>query len=151
MKPLTLMAALALAAALAGAFAWSRFGGMEGTSPARLAMGKQLYDANCAACHGIDLEGEPDWQRRRADGTLPAPPHDATGHTWHHADDLLFAITKQGTAALAPAGYKTNMMGFGDHLSDDQIRAVLDYIKSRWPEKIRAAQADITKHSRAAD
>lgn len=151
MKPVALIATLALAATLAGIFALMRFGGADGPSPARLAMGKQLYDANCAACHGIELEGEPAWQRRRADGTLPAPPHDATGHTWHHSDDLLFDITKRGTAALAPAGYKTNMPGFGDSLSDDQIRAVLDYIKSRWPEQIRAAQADISKRSRAAD
>ncbi len=150
MKPLALIAALALAAFLAGVFAWNRLGGTDGPSPERLALGRQLYDANCAACHGIELEGEPDWQRRRADGTLPAPPHDETGHTWHHPDELLFDITKQGTAAFAPAGYKTNMIGFADTLSDDQIRAVLDYIKSRWPEKIRARQADISKRSQAA-
>lgn len=151
MKPLVPIAAAALAATLVGAFAVVRLGGTDGPSPERLAMGRQLYGANCAACHGIDLEGEPDWQGRRADGTLPAPPHDETGHTWHHPDHLLFDITKQGTAAFAPAGYKTTMVGFGDRLSDDQIHAVLDYIKSRWPEKIRAAQADISKRSRAAD
>lgn len=151
MKPWVLITALALAATFIGAFALFRLGGTDGASPERLAMGRQLYHANCAACHGSDLEGEPDWQGRRADGTLPAPPHDESGHSWHHPDHLLFAITKQGTAAFAPADYKTNMPGFGDRLSDDQIRAVLDYIKSRWPEKIRAAQADISRRSRAAD
>ena len=115
--------------------------------PQRLAMGKALYDQHCAACHGADLEGEPNWQQRRADGTLPAPPQDASGHTWHHPDQQLFDITKQGLAPFAGADYKTNMKGFGEVLSDDEIWAVLDYIKSRWPEEIRARQAEVTRRA----
>jgi mono/diheme cytochrome c family protein len=122
--------------------------GGEGTPSAeRLALGRQVYEAHCAACHGVDLEGEPDWRRRRADGTLPAPPHDASGHTWHHPDEQLFAITKHGTAAFAPPGYKTTMTGYAELLSDEEIRATLDYIKSYWPEDIRARQAEITRRA----
>jgi mono/diheme cytochrome c family protein len=110
----------------------------------KLEEGRQVYLAHCAACHGAELEGEPNWRRRRADGTLPAPPHDANGHTWHHADAQLFEITKFGTAALIGGDYKSNMGGYEGVLSDAEIRAVLDFIKSRWPPEIRARQAEIT-------
>ncbi|MHA1597281.1 MAG: c-type cytochrome [Alphaproteobacteria bacterium] len=105
-----------------------------------VAMGKAVYADNCAACHGVNLEGQPNWQVKNADGTLPAPPHDATGHTWHHADSLLFKITKDGGQAGAPAGFTSAMPGFKDSLSDAEIWAVLAYIKSRWPEAARKRQ-----------
>ena len=54
--------------------------------------GEKIYQAQCASCHGPNLEGQPDWRTRDANGFLPAPPHDATGHTWHHADDLLLSL-----------------------------------------------------------
>jgi len=130
-----------------GAIVLGLFGGDGKLSAERLALGRQVYEANCATCHGADLEGEPDWRKRRADGTLPAPPHDATGHTWHHPDEQLFAITKQGTAAFAPAGYKTTMTGYAGVLSDEEIRAALDYIKSRWPEDIRTRQAEASRRA----
>ncbi|MDQ2090743.1 cytochrome c [Marimonas arenosa] len=103
------------------------------TDPQAVALGEQLYAEYCAACHGTDLEGEPDWRVRDEDGYLPAPPHDATGHTWHHPDEQLFLITKHGTAALVGGDYQSRMMGFGDVLTDDDILAVLAYIKSTWP------------------
>ncbi len=130
-----------------GAIVLGLFGSEGKSSAERLALGRQVYEAHCAACHGAELEGEPDWRSRRADGTLPAPPHDATGHTWHHPDAQLFDITKQGTAAFAPAGYKTTMTGFAEVLSDEEIRATLDYIKSRWPEDIRTRQAEATRRA----
>jgi mono/diheme cytochrome c family protein len=78
--------------------------------------------------------------RRNADGLLPAPPHDATGHTWHHSDRQLMRIVRDGLAAIAP-GYRTSMQPFGSILDDSEIKAVLDYIKSTWPERERAFQA----------
>ena len=106
--------------------------------------GAALYAEHCAACHGANLEGQPNWRTRKSDGRLPAPPHDETGHTWHHPDALLFAITKHGTEAMSTSDYKSDMPGFGDILSDTEIQAVLDYIKSRWPEEIQRRQATIT-------
>jgi mono/diheme cytochrome c family protein len=106
--------------------------------------GAALYAKHCAACHGTDLEGQPNWRTRRQDGRLPAPPHDETGHTWHHPDQVLFAVTKHGTAAMTSPNYKSDMRGFGDVLSDREIWAVLDFIKSRWPEEIRKRQATIS-------
>ena len=108
--------------------------------------GAALYQEYCASCHGANLEGEPNWQTRKADGTLPAPPHDETGHTWHHDDEMLFLYTKLGGEAFLASrgieGFKSGMTGFGDILSDDEIRAVLDWIKSQWPEDIRRIQAE---------
>ncbi len=109
-------------------------------NPKQVALGRQVYEAHCASCHGANLEGQPEWRSRRSDGKMPAPPHDASGHTWHHTDEALFKVTRDGLAAMAGAGYETDMPGFKDRLSDDQIRAVIAYIKSRWPSNIRARQ-----------
>jgi mono/diheme cytochrome c family protein len=106
------------------------------TDPDVVARGRAIYADHCAACHGADLEGQPDWRQPDPDGYLPAPPHDATGHTWHHPDALLFEITKYGTEAVVGGGYRSNMRGFGDTLSDAEIVAVLAYIKSTWPPRI---------------
>ena len=98
------------------------------------ASGERLYLDNCASCHGANLEGQPDWRERLPTGRLPAPPHDASGHTWHHSDRQLFRIVKEGLEAIVP-GYETDMPAFGGVLSDEEIRAVLDYIKGTWPER----------------
>lgn len=64
---------------------------------------------------------------------MPAPPHDESGHTWHHPDQLLFAIVKGGLVPpYAPAAYESDMPAFAGKLSDEQIWAVLAYIKSHW-------------------
>ncbi len=101
-----------------------------------VAQGRVIYADHCAACHGADLQGEPDWRMRDADGYMPAPPHDETGHTWHHPDAQLFALTKYGVAALVGQGYRSRMPGYEGVLSDDEILAVLAYIKSTWPDRV---------------
>lgn len=99
-------------------------------SAERLGRGRAIYAANCASCHGAKLEGQPDWKNRLPSGRMPAPPHDISGHTWHHPDGVLFRITKEGPADVVGGGYQSDMPGFADVLSDDEIRAVLDFIKS---------------------
>lgn len=74
---------------------------------------------------------------------MPAPPHDERGHTWHHSDRELFTITKRGVGGVV-AGYESDMPAYGDVLSDDEIAAVLAFIKSTWPERQRDVQARIT-------
>jgi len=101
-----------------------------------VARGQPIYEQHCASCHGRDFKGQPDLKSRNERGRLPAPPHDETGHTWHHDDDVLFEVTKFGMAKHAPPGYQSDMPGFGDRLSDEEIVAALAYIKSRWPEAI---------------
>ena len=113
-----------------------------------IALGKQVYDANCAACHGAKLEGQPDWRTRRDDGHLPAPPHDPSGHTWHHPDQVLFEITKHGVQRFAGKDYASDMPAFEGRLSDEEIRAVLAWIKDSWPQDIRRKQAEIDARAR---
>ena len=108
-----------------------------------IALGRDLYAQNCASCHGAKLEGQPDWKRRLENGRMPAPPHDESGHTWHHSDQNLFTITKRGVGGVVP-GYESDMPAFGEILSDAEITAVLAFIKSTWPERQRESQARIT-------
>ena len=99
--------------------------------------GRSLYALHCASCHGANLEGQPNWRSRDSEGYLPAPPHDETGHTWHHADSLLFEITKYGLEGRVSQDYKSRMPGYAGVLTDSEIIAVLSFIKSQWPEKIQ--------------
>ncbi|MEQ8400243.1 MAG: cytochrome c [Roseitalea porphyridii] len=111
-----------------------------------VARGEALYEANCASCHGISLKGEPNWQTRRPDGLMPAPPHDETGHTWHHPDRVLFEITKYGVARAANLdGYQSAMQDYEGVLSDAEIIAVLSYIKSTWPAEIRQSHDELNR------
>lgn len=114
--------------------------GADASNPQLVALGDILYQQHCASCHGAELEGQPNWKIRDENGFLPAPPHDETGHTWHHPDEQLFEITRIGTEAFVGRGYRSNMIGFGDQLDDSEIWAVLAYIKSRWPARIQNAQ-----------
>ena len=103
---------------------------------AAVAQGSELYQDYCASCHGAQLEGQANWRDRDAEGYLPAPPHDASGHTWHHPDSQLLEITRKGTAALVGNGYVSQMQGYEDILSEDEMLAVLAYIKSTWPLEV---------------
>ncbi|MDO9253753.1 MAG: c-type cytochrome [Hydrogenophaga sp.] len=114
-----------------------------------LEQGRKVYVAQCASCHGINREGQANWRERGADGRLPAPPHDETGHTWHHPDELLFRITKEGVAQAAGLqDYESNMPTYGATLSDADIVAVLSWIKSQWPADIQATHDGINRQAR---
>jgi S-disulfanyl-L-cysteine oxidoreductase SoxD len=108
--------------------------------------GKDIYVSHCAVCHGANLEGQPEWRERRPNGRLPAPPHDETGHTWHHPDAVLIDIIQNGLVPgrTAPKGYESDMPAYRQALSDTDITAVLAYIKSTWPSEILARQKEMT-------
>jgi len=112
--------------------------------PTLVARGKVVYSERCASCHGANLEGQPNWRQRLPNGRLPAPPHDVTGHTWHHSDRQLFDMVKNGTAAMMP-GYETDMPAYKDTLSDADIWAVLSLIESTWPADIRERQTRMNR------
>lgn len=144
-----LLAALVLLA-LGGALLvqWLAPGGgrADPHNAAQVATGKQLYGKYCVACHQSRLQGQPDWEKRLPSGRMPAPPHDESGHTWHHPDQVLFGIIRNGLVPpYAPKGYASDMPAFGDQLSDDQIWALLAFIKSHWSAKIQAWQEDKTR------
>ena len=148
-RPALVAGAAAIGVAVAAAavlLAWPR------DDPARIAAGRAVYDRHCASCHGAQLEGEPNWREKKPTGRMPAPPHDATGHTWHHPDAVLVGITKFGLVPgkYAPPGYESDMPGFGGALSDEEILAVVAYIKSTWPDEIRRAQSEANERARRA-
>ena len=109
------------------------------TNPVALEKGRAIYATYCASCHGAHLEGQDDWQRPLADGSYPAPPQDASGHTWHHSDTELFVMVRDGSD-VGTANLVSTMPGFGKTLSESDIIAVLGFIKSQWPPDVRAAQ-----------
>jgi mono/diheme cytochrome c family protein len=96
--------------------------------PEQITLGQTVYTQSCATCHGVNLEGKPKWQVPLANGSLPAPPHDSTGHTWHHSDDILIDIIANG----GDPKYNSQMPAFKDQLTSEQVAAVLEFIKSRW-------------------
>lgn len=111
--------------------------------PERVAQGQVLYDQYCAGCHGSDGQGQPDWKTPNDDGSYNPPPHDVTGHTWHHSDDLLLDLIANG--GTFP---QTKMPAFGDQLTDEEILAILEYLKTWWGPVERAFQWQVTWQSR---
>lgn len=148
-----------VALVFAGMLFW--LAGCDGPAPASpsqlrpddaevVALGAKVYANHCASCHGMRLEGQPDWRLRDAAGRLPAPPHDASGHTWHHPDEVLFRITKLGVAKAANLqGYDSAMPAYEGVLTDAEIVAVLSWIKSRWPGDIRRQHDEVNAAAQA--
>ena len=112
-------------------------------------LGQNIYSENCASCHGAKLEGQKDWMFRLPDGLMPAPPHDETGHTWHHSDKYLFMITKYGIEDIIGQKYPNNMPAYKDILSDKEIISVLSYIKSTWPNKVKKIHDQINNREKS--
>lgn len=113
-----------------------------------VSLGQKIYLQNCASCHGVKLEGQKNWQTRDDEGYLLAPPHDETGHTWHHTDEYLFLMTKYGIEKIIGKKYPNNMPAYEDILSDKEIIAVLSFIKSSWPKKIQEIHNNINRRSK---
>ena len=116
--------------------------------------GRVVFATNCAVCHGVGGEGQPDWRVKKEDGTLPSPPLNGDGHTWHHADGLLYRIVSQGGKIFEDPNnpsFKSGMPAFGDRLSHEEIIAAFTYIKSLWGDKtigglsIRESQELVSK------
>jgi mono/diheme cytochrome c family protein len=151
-RPAVVAMGVALMAAGLGGLAafFERWGGDVGAEKAVLVEGRTLYSQYCARCHGANLEGQRDWTGRLPSGRLPAPPHDASGHTWHHSDRVLFEITKKGPAAVVGSDYESDMPAFDGVLTDEQIRAVLAFIKSTWPERERRFQETVSQSDKKA-
>ena len=110
-----------------------------------VAVGQAIYVKQCARCHGDDLQGQPNFRQRLPNGKMPAPAHDETGHTWHHADWQLFEITKTGRQPFRPPEYETDMPAYKDILTDEEIWAVLAFIKNSWPVNIQERQSEFSR------
>ena len=102
--------------------------------------GQEVFASTCAACHGEAGEGQPNWHIRNENGTFPAPPLNGDGHTWHHADGLLYRIVSQGgkiQESPSIPSFKSAMPAFGELLSHEEIIATLEYVKDLWSGKTK--------------
>jgi mono/diheme cytochrome c family protein len=125
--------------------------GIDVKNAKQVAQGKLLYAQECGSCHGMSLQGQTrNWRQRLPDGSLPAPPHNSSGHTWHHPDEILFEVTKFGRLKSARSTVRSNMPMFEKKLSDENIWAVLSFIKSTWPVDISQRHNDLNTRYRAS-
>lgn len=99
-------------------------------------LGKVVYAANCASCHGENAESTPNWRETDDQGQYPPPPLNGTAHTWHHSMDILRRTVNEGGAKLGGL-----MPAFGHVLQDGEVDAVIAYVQSLWPDKIYATWA----------
>ena len=100
--------------------------------------GQEIFASICAACHGVKGEGQPNWHIPNEDGSLPAPPLNGDGHTWHHGDGLLYRIVSEGGGFLevpSVSNFKSGMPAFEEQLSHGELVAVITYIKTLWAGK----------------
>lgn len=114
------------------------------TNPEAYTLGQQVYIQNCASCHGENGEGQfPDAPMQPdSTGRIGAPPHNGEGHTWHHDDELLYQIVREGGMGNAQMFYP--MPAFGEQLSEEEIEAVIFYIRTFWTEEQRQSQQAIS-------
>ncbi|MFV1998216.1 MAG: cytochrome c [Acidiferrobacterales bacterium] len=104
--------------------------------------GLQLYRANCASCHGDQGQGAPNWQQSGTDGKLPPPPLNGTGHAWHHPMPVLVSTIKNGTRRIGG-----NMPPWQEKLTDTEIRAIIAWLQSRWPDELYQAWARMDREA----
>jgi S-disulfanyl-L-cysteine oxidoreductase SoxD len=66
--------------------------------------------------------------------------------TWHNPDELLFRITKFGVAKAANLkDYESAMPANEGTLGDEEIVAVLSWIKSQWPADVRSHHDELNR------
>ena len=99
--------------------------------------GAELFQQNCAVCHGANAEGTSDWKKTDANGNYPPPPLDGSAHAWHHSIPQLVRSIKEGGVKLGGV-----MPPFADKLSDQDVLAVIAYFQSKWPDEIYAGWHD---------
>ena len=105
---------------------------IDKTSQAQNNLGKALYQANCAFCHGDKLQGQPHWNKIYIEGKRPAPPLNASGNITLLSNRELFEVTKYGGQPFAPPGYINEMPAFEMLLKDSEIWAILAFLRAEF-------------------
>ena len=111
----------------------------------QVARGAKVFRQNCAACHGANAEGAPNWQKPGPDGKYPAPPLNGTAHAWHHPIASLKDTIRNGTARIGGS-----MPPWKDKLSEADIEAAIAWFQSHWPDELYTAWARMDEESRGA-
>jgi mono/diheme cytochrome c family protein len=108
--------------------------------PPLVKSGAAIYRQSCASCHGARGEGAAAWDVPDKLGELPAPPHDAKGHTWKHSDAMLYRIVQDGWRDAFNKTDRLTMPPFNGQLSHTETIAVITYLKTLWTPKQRQFQ-----------
>lgn len=87
---------------------------------------RQLYEANCAACHGAIGKPDPENPAFKQLGVIPANFTDPLFNSREPSKDW-FMVVKHGGAAL---GRSEVMPAFKETLSDNEIKVLVAYIKT---------------------
>ncbi|CAN5836984.1 hypothetical protein BH24DEI2_BH24DEI2_16370 [soil metagenome] len=95
----------------------------------QVVQGRDIYQANCAACHGENQAGN-------AAANIPAL--DGSMHAWHHADAQIAGFIRGGVGAM-PA--------VGADWSDTEVEAVLAYLKQAWEPEQLAYQTESSRQN----
>jgi mono/diheme cytochrome c family protein len=112
--------------------------------PAVVERGKAVYEKYCALCHGAAAEGAPNWQVRDKLGEVPAPPHNQEGHSWRHADMMLYHTVHDGARNPFNPSQRFTMPGFQFVLTPGEIGSVLTYLRTLWTPEQREFQRQET-------
>ncbi|HNR98357.1 MAG TPA: c-type cytochrome [Planctomycetota bacterium] len=120
-------------AALMGALLLPLSAGAESAAPPLPGSGAELYRAACAACHGTDGRGAP---AGMVGFDVPLPDFTDCDFASREAEDDWVVVAAEGGLAR---GFSEIMPAFGDALTDDQLRAIVGYLKSfgdcgSWPQ-----------------
>ncbi len=83
---------------------------------ATLMQGETLFQATCAACHGVEGQGHVQHN---------APALNGSEHSWHHPDEQIIGLIKNGGIVM-PA--------VGESWSDEELAAVITYFKQWWAD-----------------
>jgi mono/diheme cytochrome c family protein len=120
------------------AIAWLGSLVLVGCGGGQVERGAALYEINCGSCHG-----------GASGGTVRdiPPPHNASGHTWHHQDCLLTKIILDGFEDPDAPEDKPKMPAFKGQLTDEEVAAILTHIKTWWTEEQRQWQRQVTQQS----
>jgi len=102
-------------------------GGLITTAHAdELSRGQEIFQANCAVCHGPNGSPDPDSPLVQGLGVVPANFSDALFNSREPAGDWKNVVTHGGPVL----GFSDKMPAFGESLAEEDIDAVLEYIKT---------------------
>ena len=114
---------------------------------ARMSAGAAIYRDQCSACHGLDGKGTPRLFPSVADSSMVRSVEPAT----------LVRLVLRGARSVATADEPTGpgMPSYGGQLSDEQIAAVLTYMRNSWgatasavsPRAVASARTSLASRS----
>jgi mono/diheme cytochrome c family protein len=108
----------------------------------RRAEGLRIFTATCSACHqasGLGVSGQ--FPPLSGSEWVQAPGANRIAHI------VLYGVT--GPITVKGQQFNNTMLAWGGTYNDDQIAAVLTYIRSQWDNKAPPVTADVVKAARA--